>query len=212
MKKRINQTIDFNTNQDFDLCMRFLSLTLLSLSFLFSLSHSAVSLITFFSLSLCCFSRSFFLYRTLFVPFSSLSHSVRFFVLSLTLFICLFSLSHSVRVFSLSLTLPKSVQHVPNIGRTSANTCPKSAQHRPNICPKAAQYLPKLGTTPAQNRHKIDPTSVQNRTIWSGKLQNLHSCRPKAGRRADFDVSLTRIRSKSSPETRFPARKHYCVT
>jgi hypothetical protein len=36
--------------------------------------------------------------------------------------------------------------------------------------------------------------------------------RPKAGRRSDFDVFPTRIRQKSGPKDRFPARKHRCIT
>ncbi len=42
--------------------------------------------------------------------------------------------------------------------------------------------------------------------FWS---RELHKSALKAGRKADFYVFPTRIRPKSSPETRFPARKHY---
>ncbi len=34
----------------------------------------------------------------------------------------------------------------------------------------------------------------------------------KAGRRADVDAFPIRMRPKSGPEARFPARKHHCVT
>ncbi len=47
--------------------------------------------------------------------------------------------------------------------------------------------------------------------FYSGKLQHRPSDRPSAGRRAEFGVHL-RIRPKSAPEARFPARKHYCIT
>ncbi len=43
----------------------------------------------------------------------------------------------------------------------------------------------------------------------SGKHQIRPFGRPKASRRADFDAFPTRIRPKSGPEVRFPARKHY---
>ena len=46
--------------------------------------------------------------------------------------------------------------------------------------------------------------------IFAGLLQP--SGRPKAGRRADFGALPVAVRPKSSPEARFPARKHYCVT
>ncbi len=42
-----------------------------------------------------------------------------------------------------------------------------------------------------------------------GKLKNRPRSRPKAGRRADFEVFPTRILPKCDPETRFPARDQY---
>ncbi len=46
----------------------------------------------------------------------------------------------------------------------------------------------------------------------SGKPQNRSSGRLSAGRRTDSVAFPTRIRPKSSPEARLPARRHYCVT
>ncbi len=50
--------------------------------------------------------------------------------------------------------------------------------------------------------------------IWAGffseKHKNRPSGRPKAGRRPDSEALPTRIRPASSPEARFPVRKHYC--
>ena len=45
-----------------------------------------------------------------------------------------------------------------------------------------------------------------------GGDQNQLSGRPKAGRRGDFDAFPMGILPKSGTETRFHARKHYCVT
>ncbi len=45
-----------------------------------------------------------------------------------------------------------------------------------------------------------------------GKPSNRPSGRPSAGRRADFEAFPSRVRPKSGPEARCPARKHYCIT
>ncbi len=47
--------------------------------------------------------------------------------------------------------------------------------------------------------------------VLPGKDRIRPSGRPKAGRRAEFCVFPVAVRPKSSPEGRFPARKHYCV-
>ncbi len=47
--------------------------------------------------------------------------------------------------------------------------------------------------------------------ISTGKLQNRPSGRPKAGRRVIFNAFSVRIQPKSGPETRFPARRRYCL-
>ncbi len=49
--------------------------------------------------------------------------------------------------------------------------------------------------------------------VWPGSMRNskISGPRPKAGRRADFEVFQIRIRPKSGLEAHFPARKHYCV-
>ncbi len=44
------------------------------------------------------------------------------------------------------------------------------------------------------------------------KNRNRPSGRPKAGCKADFGVFPVAVRPKSRPESRFTARKHYCVT
>jgi hypothetical protein len=44
--------------------------------------------------------------------------------------------------------------------------------------------------------------------FYSGEPQNRPSGRPKADRRFDVEALPTRIRPKSSPEARCPARKH----
>ena len=44
------------------------------------------------------------------------------------------------------------------------------------------------------------------------KHENRSSGRPKAGRRCNFGALPVAILTKSGPEGRFPARKHYCVT
>ncbi len=46
----------------------------------------------------------------------------------------------------------------------------------------------------------------------SGEPQNRSSDGPKAGRRTDFADPPIKILPKSCPETRFQARKHYCVS
>jgi hypothetical protein len=51
-----------------------------------------------------------------------------------------------------------------------------------------------------------------SRGDYSGHPHTRPSGRPLAGRRADFEALPTRIRPKSGPEARFPARKQYCVT
>ncbi len=48
--------------------------------------------------------------------------------------------------------------------------------------------------------------------ILNGKASTRPSGRPKAGRRADFDIFPVRIRPASGPEARFLPQKHYCAT
>ncbi len=48
--------------------------------------------------------------------------------------------------------------------------------------------------------------------ILAGKPQHGPSGRPSAGRKADFEVFPSGVRPISSPEVRFQAGKHYCLT
>ena len=63
-------------------------------------------------------------------------------------------------------------------------------------------------STPPKNLRK--PTRIDPGKLLSNTRGMDH--KPRAGRRADFEVFPTRIRPKSGPEARFPAQKHYCVT
>ncbi len=55
-------------------------------------------------------------------------------------------------------------------------------------------------------------TGASGPDVGPGKPESRPSGWPKAGRRVDFEFFLIRFRPKCGPETRFPARKHYCVT
>ncbi len=47
--------------------------------------------------------------------------------------------------------------------------------------------------------------------FWSGEPQDRPFGRPSAGPRAAFKILPIRIRPKSGPGARFPARKHHCI-
>ncbi len=61
---------------------------------------------------------------------------------------------------------------------------------------------------PLPSSARIRASEPDSAGFYSGKQFRFG---PPAGRSADVDVFPNRIRPKSSPEGRFPARKHYCV-
>ncbi len=79
------------------------------------------------------------------------------------------------------------------------------AEHRPEIGPSGPRALHYAIVFPGRK-------SGFRAGMWPGRLQNRPSGQPSAGRRADSECFTIRIRPKSGPEVRFPARSRHCVT